>query len=60
MQNLYIVINQWGQWCTHKKMLWYRASFTWEYTPWNKNVIKFVNLVICEKILGIVVLMVAF
>ena len=24
----------------------------WGYTPWNKRVIKLVNLMVCEKILG--------
>ena len=37
-----------------------RPVLPWGYTPWNKNVIKLPNLVVCEKILGIIVLMVAF
>ena len=61
MESLYIIIYQWGQWCTHKhKCCGIGPVLPWGYAPWNKNVIKLVNLVICEKTSGIVVPMVAF
>ena len=51
MQNLYIIINQWGQWCTHThKCCDIGLVLPWGDMPWNKNVIKLVNLVICENI----------
>ena len=60
MQNLYIIINQWGQWCTHTHKCEIGPVLPWGDTPWNKSVIKLVNLVVYGKILRIVVLMVAF